>query len=74
MPAAVAVRVVDITDSVSPALNVKTYRYRVVRVGLSTAHLHRGDNFCVDTVFIIKVIDFRRRGHLVEADDADAKR
>ena len=70
----VAVRVVDIADSVSPAPDVKAYRYGGVRVGLSAAHLHGGDNFCVDTVFIIKVIDLRRRGHLVEADDADTKR
>ena len=71
---AVAVRVVDITDSISPALNVKAYRYGVIRVGLSAAHLHGGDNFCVDAVFIIKVIDLRWRDHLVEADDADTKR
>ena len=71
---AVAVRVVDIADSVSPALNVKTYRYGVIWVGLATAHLHGGDNFCIDTVFIIKVIDLRWRGHLVEAYNADTKR
>ena len=71
---AVAVWVVDIADGISPALDVKAYRYGVVRVGLSAAHLHGGDNFCVDTVFIIKVIDLRWRGHLVEADNADTKR
>ena len=71
---AVAVRVVDIADSVSPTLNVKAYRYGVVRVGLSTAHLYRGDNFCVGTVFVVIFAGFGRRGHLVEADDADAKR
>ena len=71
---AVAVRVVDITDSVSPALNVKAYRYGVVRVGLSAAHLHGGDDFCVDAVFVVIFAGFGRCGHLVEADDADAKR
>ena len=71
---AVAVRVVDIADSVSPALDVKAYRYGVVRVGLSTAHLYRGDNFCVDAVFVVIFAGIGRRGHLVEADDADTKR
>ena len=70
----VAVRVVDIAYSVSPALDVKAYRYGVVRVGLSTAHLYRGDNFCVDAVFVVIFAGFGRRGHLVEADDADTKR
>ena len=71
---AVAVRVVDIAYSVSPALNVKAYRYGVVRVGLSAAHLHGGDNFCVDAVFVVIFAGFGRRCHLVEADDADTKR
>ena len=70
----VAVRVVDIADSVSPALDVKAYRYGVIRVGLSTAHLHGGDDFCVDAVFVVIFAGFGRRGHLVEADDADTKR
>ena len=50
------------------------YRYGVVRVGLSAAHLHGGDDFCVDAVFVVIFAGFGRRGHLIEADDADAKR
>ena len=71
---AVAVRVVDIADSVSPSLDVKAYRYGVVRVGLSAAHLHGGDDFCVDAVFVVIFTGFGRCGHLIEADDADTKR
>lgn len=74
MPAGVAVRVVDIADSVSPSLDVKAYRYGVVRVGLSAAHLHGGDDFCVDAVFVVIFTGFGRCGHLIEADDADTKR
>ena len=69
----VAIRVVDIADGIGPALNVEAYRHGVVRVGLPAAHLYRGDNFCIDAVFVVIFAGFRRRGHLIESDDTDTE-
>ena len=70
---AVAVRIVDIADGVSPALNHKADRHRIVRIRLPAAHLHRGDHIGIDSVFIVEVIYIGRFQFTIEADDTDAK-
>ena len=69
----VAVWVVDIADGVSPALNHKADRHRIVRIRLPAAHLHRGDHIGIDSVFIVEVIYIGRFQFTIEADDTDAK-
>lgn len=69
----VAVRIVDIADGVSSALNHKANSHRIIRVGLPAAHLHRGDHIGIDSVFIVEVVYIGRLQLTVEADDSDAE-
>ena len=70
----VAVRIVDIADGVSSALNHKANSHRIIRVGLPAAHLHRGDHIGIDSVFIVEVVYIGRLQLTIEADNTDAKR
>ena len=69
----VAVRIVDIADGVSPALNHEANSHRIIRVGLSAAHLHRGDHIGIDSVFIVEVVYIGRFQFAIKTDNTDTK-